>query len=544
MIAVIAVAGAPASAKPGPALPGGVVGLRLVDMPVATRDDPRAQSAVVDHLAPGTVIHRRIEVSNSAASAVRIVLYPAAATIVAGTFLGSAGTTPNDLSSWASVSPDRSEVPARGRVMATMTLTVPRDAAPGEQYGVIWAEARSAASGDGVVQVNRVGIRVYLSVGPGGPPAANFTINSLTATRSPDGRPMVVADVHNTGGRALDMTGSMRLGAGPGGLSAGPFPAVLGTTLAIGATEPVTITLDKRIPAGPWDAQIALRSGLLERRAAATITFPDLGTTASPVNATPIRVRPPYPIIAGLIVLFLLAIAVLLAVRRRRRRAAPGELQAHRPPPRTEAPSAERRHGWRIPISRLAHRPITVADIVEAPYHWQLALPDSHDALTELANRSLFEEEAQLAIDACGGERLCLMLINLDAFNHINNRFGRDGGDVLLITIAERLRRAIRRQDLLARLDSDNFAVLFEDVDRADVNAISRRMMKTVNEPLIINGCQVYIQASLGVAQVQSSDNAGLLMQHAAAALAEAKTATQPHHSWYAETATPGPSPR
>jgi hypothetical protein len=125
----------------------------------------------------------------------------------------------------------------------------------------VCAEARSAPiDGGGVIQVSRVGIRLYLSVGPGGPPAANFTIDSLKARRSPDGRPLVVAMVHNTGGRALDMNGPLQLLAGPGGLSAGPFPATLGVTLAIGDTEPVTIPLDKQLPAGPWNAQITLHS--------------------------------------------------------------------------------------------------------------------------------------------------------------------------------------------------------------------------------------------------------------------------------------------
>ena len=101
------------------------------------------------------------------------------------------------------------------------------------------------------LQVSRVGIRLYLSVGPGGSPAADFTIDSLTAVRSPDGQPMVLATVHNTGGRALDMSGTLELSDGPGGLSAGPFPATLGTTLGIGDTEPVTIALDEADPHRP-----------------------------------------------------------------------------------------------------------------------------------------------------------------------------------------------------------------------------------------------------------------------------------------------------
>ena len=68
-----------------------------------------------------------------------------------------------------------------------------------------------------------------------------------------------------------------KLSDGPGGLSAGPFDANLGTTLATGATGPVTVHLDERLPAGPWTARITLRSGLVERSAHATVTFPVAG---------------------------------------------------------------------------------------------------------------------------------------------------------------------------------------------------------------------------------------------------------------------------
>ena len=297
----------------------GSIGIRLLDAPVSAGNDPRAQVYIVDHLAPGTIIHRRIEVTNTTASTAHILLYPAAASIANGSFLGAAGHTPNDLSTWTSVSPGAPDVPAGGHVTATVTISLPRDAAPGEQYGVVWAEARSAPiAGGGLIQVNRVGIRLYVSVGPGGPPAAKFTIVSLTAIRASDGRPTVQASVHNTGGRALDINGSLWLSGGPGGLSAGPFPAAPGTTLAIGQTEPVTIALDKQLPAGPWDARITLRSGLLERSAVATITFPAAGAAPSVITSS---TRPGwlYPAIAGAVVLLLLLLVILVVLWRRRR---------------------------------------------------------------------------------------------------------------------------------------------------------------------------------------------------------------------------------
>jgi hypothetical protein len=305
LLACASVLAAPAEASEGS------LGVQLLDVPTTARLDPRARLYIVDHVAPGTVIRRRIQVSNSTTSATDVALYPAAATIAKGTFVGADGHTRNELSTWTSVRPGAAGIRAGGRRTAAVTIRVPRDAAPGERYGVVWAETRSApATGDGITQVNRVGIRLYLSVGPGGPPAANFKIDSVTAKRSPDGRPMVLATVHNTGGRALDMNGTLRLRNGPGGLNAGPYPADLGVSLAIGDTETVRIVLDKRLPAGPWHARINLRSGLLSRDARATITFPAAEASSSW----------PRLVIIGLLGLvgLLLAITALLVARRRR----------------------------------------------------------------------------------------------------------------------------------------------------------------------------------------------------------------------------------
>ena len=320
-VTLCVVVGVPVDAStstPTGQLPAAGLGLRLLDAPSGAANDPRAQLYIVDHLAPGTVIRRRVEVSNGAASSTPVVLYSSAATVSGGSFQGAPGNTPNELSTWTTVDPGTSMVPAGGNVTATVTIAVPADAAPGEQYGVVWAEARSGPSnGGGVTQVSRVGIRLYLSVGPGGAPAANFTVDSLTAERTADGRPSVRASVHNNGGRALDMFGTLDLSEGPGGLSAGPFPASLGTTVAIGATASVTIVLDKQIPAGPWEAGITLHGGLLERSAQATITFPDTG------SSPPVETKTPesgwlYVAIAVLVAL-LLGTAAWLQLRHRRR---------------------------------------------------------------------------------------------------------------------------------------------------------------------------------------------------------------------------------
>ncbi|MDQ0677154.1 hypothetical protein QFZ30_000536 [Arthrobacter pascens] len=343
-VGLCVVVGMPVDASTGTGqLPAAGLGLRLLDAPSGAANDPRAQLYIVDHLAPGTVIQRRIEVSNGAASSTPVVLYSAAATVAGGSFLGAPGDTPNDLSTWTSVDPGTSTVPAGGNVTATVTIAVPADAAPGEQYGVVWAEARvGPVNGGGVTQVSRVGIRLYLSVGPGGAPAANFTVDSLTAERTADGRPSVLASVHNNGGRALDMFGTLELSGGPGGLSAGPFPASLGTTVAIGATESVTIVLDKQVPAGPWEAEIILHSGRLERRAQATITFPDAGSSPPAETKTP-ESGWLYVAVAVLTVL-LLGTAAWLQLRYRRRRRITAEYAIRTRPMGDQNPEPGRTH--------------------------------------------------------------------------------------------------------------------------------------------------------------------------------------------------------
>ncbi|MGB9378551.1 MAG: hypothetical protein WCB04_13675 [Mycobacteriales bacterium] len=285
VLIVPGVTAAAASAAPAP--PTGSIGVRLVDVAAHNRNDPRARIYIVDRAKPGGSLSRRISVQNGSGAPQRVAVYPAGAMVVKGMFSVADGAAQDELSTWTTVDRSAAVLPAGASELIRVTITVPPDASPGERYAVVWAEIRSPAAQDGgITQVNRVGIRIYLSVGTGGEPASDFSITSLEARRLPGGQPEVLALVKNTGGRALDMRGTLRLSAGPGGLSAGPFAAKLGTTLGIGDSAPVTITLDKTVPNGPWDARIELTSGLLTRSARGTITFPTSG------DAAPVQVHP------------------------------------------------------------------------------------------------------------------------------------------------------------------------------------------------------------------------------------------------------------
>ncbi len=294
LLALLLVAGAlapPTGASAADPPDGGGVSIQLGEAPVSRRDDPRANIYVIDHVKPGTTLTRKILVGDKASTPLDVAVYAAAADIKAGQFVPRADRAVNELSSWTTVSePAVSLRPGATRTLET-TIAVPADAAPGERYAVVWAEIASAAT-TGIRQVNRVGIRIYLSVGPGGEPASDFTIDTLTANRLPDGSPVVYALVHNTGGRALDMSGALRMTNGPGGLSAGPFTAKLGTTLGVKDTEPVTVQLDKALPAGPWTARIELVSGLTKKAAQAVVTFPDAAGPGAEVSAQPVAVAP------------------------------------------------------------------------------------------------------------------------------------------------------------------------------------------------------------------------------------------------------------
>jgi len=255
----------------------GSVGVRLVDVPESLLNDPRARQYIIDELLPGTTIERRIEISNTTAEAVTVQAYAAAASIVDGAFTGADARTANDLSSWTSLSDPEIVVPANSTALDTVTVAVPADAAPGEQYAAVWVEA--AAAGSGAVQVvNRVGIRMYVSVGGDNAAASSFVIESMTASRDDDGNALVTAELNNTGGRALDATADLTLAATSGSLTAGPYPAVLGTTIAPGTTESVTIVVTDGVEEGPWTATLAVTSGLLTETFDAELTFPDEGS--------------------------------------------------------------------------------------------------------------------------------------------------------------------------------------------------------------------------------------------------------------------------
>ena len=310
--------GAFASTTDDASAPSIGVGIQLLDVSEQLQSDPRAQTYIIDNLAPGNAIERNFRVHNNSSTTQTVSIYTGAATIADGAFQASEGAEQNELATWTVPAQSEVELEAGASADIALTIAVPADAPEGEQYAALWAEVKSTPNADtNIITANRAGIRMYVSVGAGNGPAAAFSIDSLTAARDDAGAPQVIAAVTNSGGRAVDIRGTLSLTNGPGSISAGPFDITETTTLAPGESGEVSVTLDDALPNGPWDATLTLTSGLLSEEASATITFPDAGTGDTVVVEDN---EPNWLILGGGIVVFLIALgafARLWIIRRR-----------------------------------------------------------------------------------------------------------------------------------------------------------------------------------------------------------------------------------
>jgi hypothetical protein len=258
-----------------PTSPGGL-GVRLLAPPGGGFASPLSHTYIVDALAPGKRIRRRIEVMNSTRQSMRVAVYPAAASLRRGLFTFAGGHLRNDLAGWTRVDVPLLILRPGASTVVALTIDVPTTAAPGEHHAVVWAEL-AATVNNRVRLVNRVGIRLYVTVGRGGDAPANFAIGRLRSGRSGAGDPFLAATVVNSGARTLLLGGDLTLSKGPGGSTAGPFPAALDVALSPGGSAEMRVRLDRRLPRGPWLARLRLRSGQLERRVVATVLFPREG---------------------------------------------------------------------------------------------------------------------------------------------------------------------------------------------------------------------------------------------------------------------------
>ena len=149
----------------------------------------------------------------------------------------------------------------------------------------------------------------------------------------------------------------------------------------------------------------------------------------------------------------------------------------------------------------------------------------THDALTGLANRTLFRERVARAMAAIRGDRtIAVMYIDLDNFKDVNDGLGHDAGDQLLVSIAERLLSATRGSDTVARLGGDEFAILLRGVRSQDeIVIVAERVLRALDAPLGVASTDVRVGASIGIAFGDSQSTAEDLLRQADVAMYAAK---------------------
>ena len=157
-----------------------------------------------------------------------------------------------------------------------------------------------------------------------------------------------------------------------------------------------------------------------------------------------------------------------------------------------------------------------------------------HDGLTGLANRAQFDERLASAIaDARRfGDILGLAYLDLDHFKPINDRFGHDVGDEVLIEVGRRLREEVRVQDTVARLGGDEFVMILPRLSAPDeLENVAMRLVERIEAPVQTTEHVVSITASVGLARFDpTADDARSLLVHADVAMYAAKD--DPDHPW------------
>ncbi|WKB54200.1 diguanylate cyclase domain-containing protein [Eleftheria terrae] len=158
------------------------------------------------------------------------------------------------------------------------------------------------------------------------------------------------------------------------------------------------------------------------------------------------------------------------------------------------------------------------------------------DVLTGLANRRRFTDELRRhAAPARAGEGCVLMLIDLDRFKLVNDTLGHDAGDALLVEVAARLARAVPAPGCVARLGGDEFAVLLPAAAAQAAEAVCRRVLQALLEPMSFQGHRLSAGASIGLARCpEHGEQADALYKAADLALYEAKRAGRNTWRWHA----------
>src|SRR3546814_10005629 len=162
--------------------------------------------------------------------------------------------------------------------------------------------------------------------------------------------------------------------------------------------------------------------------------------------------------------------------------------------------------------------------LVRTAEHARLRYLAGHDGLTGIPNRTSFISELTDVI--ASGRCLAVAFCDLDGFKAVNDTLGHSAGDAVIVETAERLRGALRQDDLLARMGGDEFTVLYRDVvDSRSIGVLVDRLCEAFTDPFHVAGESVRLGLSVGVALAGSHATADGMLAAADEALYDAKRA-------------------
>jgi diguanylate cyclase (GGDEF)-like protein len=148
-----------------------------------------------------------------------------------------------------------------------------------------------------------------------------------------------------------------------------------------------------------------------------------------------------------------------------------------------------------------------------------------HDPLTSLANRSQFIERVELALEFSVADvsRLAVLFIGVDDFKVVNDTLGHQVGDQLLVALAGRIKAVLGPEDAAARLVADEFAVLLDCPQPGVAEDVAEALLDAIRKPLVVEGHDLEVRASIGIAMGDSGRWADELLRNADLAMATAK---------------------
>jgi diguanylate cyclase (GGDEF)-like protein len=168
---------------------------------------------------------------------------------------------------------------------------------------------------------------------------------------------------------------------------------------------------------------------------------------------------------------------------------------------------------------------------------WRLSEEGFQDSLTNLANRALITDRIEHALirGSREGRTDAVLFMDLDGFKMINDSLGHSVGDELLVAVADRLRTCLRASDTAARLGGDEFAILLEGTDERGAGLAAERVLGSLQAPFILQGKEVFVTASIGLAANTSGrEDANELLRNADAAMYVAKSNGKARYEFFA----------